>query len=131
MNIHNAKRLLALLESLPESRFDFAVWIGRRGSEYPDPNLTTDDLHSCGTVACMAGWAATLAAQDLDRPPINAREVASVAGDFLGLSNREALDLFLGNWREKDAGGLDSVTLSEAIVHLRSLIEAKSNATPA
>ena len=35
MNIHNAKRLLALLESLPESRFDFAVWIGRRGSEYP------------------------------------------------------------------------------------------------
>lgn len=44
--------LAALLDELPEGRFDYDTWVGLNWGGNPDL--------SCGTTACAAGWATTL-----------------------------------------------------------------------
>lgn len=52
MNKERLELVCKKLDSLPEHRFDYRLWVG--------PNWGGEQDLSCGTTACALGWAATI-----------------------------------------------------------------------
>jgi len=61
--------------------------------------VTTETIHTCGTKACIAGWAVHLTPKE-DRP--EAESVMECAAKLLGLSDGEADTLFNGDWSPRE-----------------------------
>jgi hypothetical protein len=87
------------IAKLPAERFYIGNYVstgdgrGWRGAD------STENLHDCGTAACIAGWAAFLFSreavsarysEDLDSPPVH-----DIAAGLIGLTEREADNLFV------------------------------------
>lgn len=88
----NLQRTIDLLKALPYSRFNMETWRGT------DPYMSDDRLmHSCGTTACIAGWAAIF---DKKSGEGHAKYRAQEA---LGLNYHQANELFEpGSYYNKD-----------------------------
>lgn len=92
MHIENAKTLISELERLPDEKFDMRSYV-QHGE--------------CGTTACIAGWICLLH----DGPdyntwePFSAEVAFNFARNFLGLTDAEAVKLFLTHmqWTRADA----------------------------
>lgn len=107
MNIKNAKTLVGQLKRLPDEKFDMGPLIAHR---------------SCGTVACIAGYASIL-----NGGPTEDDDVSSpynFAQKWLGLNTNVAESLFHGWWANKRYRG--DITRLEAIAELERMIEAES-----
>lgn len=91
MNIENMKILRDHLAGLPAKRINMenyygwidGKWFTDEGSLKESPIFT-----SCGTCACIAGWAKAIF------DPTNTGGAYEVAQQVLGLSDRNAMDLF-------------------------------------
>jgi hypothetical protein len=92
-------------------------------SEANDYELEDKTGHSCGTVACIAGWAATLAYKG---PVNNDGYTKVIASQWLDLNEEESYRLFyagIGKWKEdfddcEDGLMLDEITKDDALVIL-------------
>ena len=61
--------------------------------------VTTETIHTCGTKACIAGWAVHLTPKE-DRP--ESESIMECAAKLLGLSDSEADTLFDGDWSPRE-----------------------------
>ena len=61
--------------------------------------ITPESIHTCGTKACIAGWAVHLTPKE-DRP--EAESIMECAAKLLGLSDGEANTLFNGDWSPRE-----------------------------
>lgn len=113
MNIENAKKLVDQLKRLPDERFWMAEYIAHP-EEFLELNVPRPA--SCGTVACIAGWASLA-----NGGPNFYCDVYDWATEWLGLREEESWRLFLGEWSPKN---LSQITRSEAIAELERLIAA-------
>lgn len=112
MNIDNAKKLVGQLERLPDEKFWMASWIIH--PEQQQYRLGIPKKHrSCGTIACIAGWA-----QLLNRPRARLHPY-TWAQKWLRLSEDDALKLFYGFFSKK---ANSRITRSDAIAELNRLI---------
>lgn len=59
LNTENIKRLIAKFESLPDSSVDMTFWLASQ-TDLNQRSTMRETLGSCGTTACMAGWAVAL-----------------------------------------------------------------------
>lgn len=85
------ERLCRLLDTLPSSRFDYGVWVGRDWQG--DPEL------SCGTVACAGGWATTIPAfqaKGLSLTSVAGQGEVRLAQGTGGIYGLDALARFFG-----------------------------------
>ncbi len=122
MNIENMKKLLARLEDDKTAvGFSMAYWFTHNGesvsSFFEVKHIA--ETHVCGTVACLAGHAVLLAAEEDFKPTSNTLE--DIAQRWLDLSNKEAWHLFQGKW--SDQYNLRNISKEDAINHLNSLIK--------
>jgi hypothetical protein len=106
MNIERLTQLRDVLAALPDERFDMSTF-GPESSQL---------LHNCGTVACIAGWAAAIFAE----PGIT----DGAAARTLNLDPDLAHDLFFADDHPlKETDGLEAITRSDAVKTLTHLIE--------
>lgn len=91
INKTNIRRVIDQIKAEPK-RFNMSVYVGTLNSDPEDdiyPHVedeghdTTVLAKSCGTVACIAGWAAYLAQPG--RPPASTSHMMEIASEFLGL----------------------------------------------
>lgn len=128
MNIENLRKLRTRLRSRKNPvGFDMAQWFDHNGikKESLAVILQIVDEHACGTVACLAGHAAILAAQKGATRPLDCShgEIFHTAAEFLGLTELEADNLFYARWSPHYVGELSKVPKSSAIEELTRLIE--------
>ncbi len=114
MNVQNIIRLADAIESheIESLGFNQAAWLSFSG--YDDQSG-----HNCGTVACIAGWAARIALGRQPDPYGNRHEsISAIAAEWLELDETLADELFIayGLWKN-----LDKVTSAEAVQVLREL----------
>lgn len=116
MNVDNIKLLDAKLRE-PETaaHFDLNFWFSTE-DQYRSQESA---LHTCGTVACIAGWAAALALPEARVCDVNIRRTAI---DWLGLSVDTADRLFDPGELLGDRG-YGGITPTEAADVLDRLIE--------
>jgi hypothetical protein len=85
--------------------------------------------HTCGTIACLAGWAAIALSpaetpiQQTDkrfRPKIGDKRPSHVAQDLLELTGEEAHNLFHGLWQDWP---LEQVTKEQVVRKLTKIIK--------
>lgn len=63
MNLDHVLKLRDLLVKVPDRRFDMSVWVrGKVDAQHPRRRIG-----HCGTTACLAGWAASLAGGEVVR----------------------------------------------------------------
>lgn len=79
-------------------------------------NARVIDTHSCGTSACIAGWAQFL----LAKGPQRRKPAVEFAEKAFGLTVSEREYLFYGNWPNITAG---NITPAEVIAELTRIIE--------
>jgi hypothetical protein len=91
MNIENLTKLAEVLESdEAQDHFNLRHWIHHNGEHDIDADMPVGAaIKDCGTVACIAGWAAVLA--NPDKP----------WGEFFGAKRKAALWLDL-EWHVED-----------------------------
>lgn len=143
INKTNIRRVIDQIKAEPK-RFNMSVYVGTLN---PDPE---DDIYphvedeghdtsvlakSCGTVACIAGWAAYLAQPN--KPPTSTAHMTEIAAEFLGLSAPNAVDLgedhnetdrlFFGwlpdRYDRPNGLSLDAIAPEQAIKVLEHLID--------
>lgn len=98
---------------------DFAAHVDAQHKDY------TGRAPTCGTVACIAGWAASLAAQSpvtpQNRYSSGATGIFNTARNYLGLTEEEADSLFyvieMGGYA--DDAILTQITSAQAVAVLR------------
>lgn len=100
MNKRNVKKLRDFIAKLPEENFDMWLWVWMDRNEETVEEART---HSCGTVCCLAGWAALLASDPTAKlagsiPFVNGVHVSRIAERWLKLAPDEAARLFDGDW---------------------------------
>ena len=105
MNVENMQRLIAFLKELPDERFTMRVF---------------SEEAECGTVACIAGWAAILAAEERGELPKEGEEKRD-AREFLGLSAVEADFFFFGDFSLEVS--LGAIKREDAIEALEKALE--------
>lgn len=117
MNIPNARKLVSQLQRLPDEKFYMGVF-----QAHPEDfeNYEIDRPASCGTVACIAGWALAL-----NGGYEKSDSWEEFSAHWLGLSRDKAHSLFFGRWSRK---GLNDITRQEAIDELNRLIAAEVGA---
>jgi hypothetical protein len=87
MNKENLLKLAEVLESpAAEAHFNMATWLDHFGAHALDLSSIPikDALEDCGTVACIAGWAARLAKPNAVIKP---GDIESIAKEFLGFAD--------------------------------------------
>lgn len=121
MNIENMRILRDQLARLPDKKFNMGEIINHR---------------PCGTVACIAGWAALLNGGPTlleNEPDYSLHQITGWARRWLGLRDPEARHLFYGSWfedRYDDEGSpisWDKASRADAIAELDRLIRYESN----
>lgn len=118
MNIENAKKLVGQLERLPDEKFDMGVWVAHP-EEFTQYRIRRPK--SCGTIACIAGWAALSNRAELD----DNIYYFGWAMDWLDLTQIEAEYLFLGHFVFFKNGNLKPkahIKLADAIAELNRMI---------
>lgn len=131
MNMKNVKKLRAFIAKLPDRAVHMPSYI-----ELDKPNETIKQAasHTCGTRACIAGWAclallpptARLEKNRASNPNVattakgKLRYVSDVAAELLGLDDGQASQLFNGDWSHKD---LEMTTKADVIRELDRLIK--------
>lgn len=138
----NPERMRAVADAIEESgRFNYAVW-GGTIDPYGDTvcGLSTSrelrdlgTLRHCGTTGCIAGWAATLAFEDETHSLGKRRNamISDVAQTYLGLTDRQAFNLFLGEtmvdagFYEDSGEALNKATAVEAAKVLRMVADGE------
>ena len=131
MNLKNMRRLRARLRSRKNPvGFGMANWFlhGSRSLVTPAAICRAVETHPCGTVACLASHAAIIAWQSGDVPRKRNVSIRDLAAEWLGLSNRDAIDLFVGKWEDRpDDAGIEDLTKAQAITELTRLIDAEAS----
>ncbi len=136
MNIERMEALAALIETVPEKKFDMRNWItyiNHNEAENEDdgamPALTL--LGECGTAACVAGWTIIQAYPDKKQRLAalgDIRDIESMASRYLGLTHRQADWLFMGRWgRSVPDSSIGRGTNKEAAQAIRALMVAKDS----
>jgi hypothetical protein len=112
VNIERLTQLRDVLAALPDERFDMSTF-----GQYSDGKDASGQelLHNCGTVACIAGWAAAIFAE----PGIT----DGAAARTLNLDPDLAHDLFFADDHPLRSHGLAAITRSDAVKTLTHLIE--------
>jgi hypothetical protein len=91
MNVENLNKAIELIASIPPQKFDMSVLRAvREGDEIHDDTRITDHelIHGCGTIACIAGWVATLNPDDAGIGPYHR------AQQYLDLDHQQTGQLF-------------------------------------
>lgn len=130
MNVDNMLKLADFLEQLLEKKFDMRQWFAERVENKGFGNLRkrTDQFNVgtvCGTTACIAGWAATLAVPDVEDRQADFN-IEPEARRWLGLTFEESNWLFFGYWsKSKSEPGVGQGTAKEAATAVRKMVEIK------
>lgn len=126
MNVENILKVADAIEqhSIPNLGFNMALWYAPAGRNYPD-----NSGRNCGTVACIAGWAYSVA-RGLSLAATNVDTAAYDAGvkakQFLGLTEEEASRLFMPHIDGEDHDvGRCGVKPERAIAVLRHLAKTR------
>lgn len=104
MNKERLKHLVEILKDLPEEKLDLTSWRRSEKSTY----VNDEELHTCGTTACVVGWACAdplFKAQGLSYSGIEPKYViegGKVTGweavtEFFGISDYQASHLFFSH----------------------------------
>lgn len=116
MNKENVLAVAAAIEghTIPDLGFNMGNWVAKESSTRPDRSG-----HSCGTVACIAGWTKRIRTQI----PVGINEdfYWGPEAKWLGLDVDEGEELFFGD--DWTCAHLNDVTPSEAVAVLRHLAE--------
>lgn len=116
MNKENVLAVADAIEkhSIPDLGFNMGDWVAHASDEAPDRSG-----HSCGTVACIAGWAQRLRTG----VPLSADSVVwwEPEAEWLGLGGDASDTLFMGD--DETNKRLADVTPAEAVRVLRHLAE--------
>lgn len=124
MNLRRMRELAARLEKVPLKKFDMgSVFSKSDGWHVPDMD------RECGTTACIAGWVLHWFATDEQRNEYKNRGETckgayEIAGKILGLSRRDAKDLFEAQWRTMSGPWQDAWNASpqQAAAEVRAMI---------
>jgi hypothetical protein len=140
MNKENLLKLAEVLESeQAQKHFDMTQWITHHPNynnldwqehhERVNESVLKEAVKDCGTVACIAGWAATLATPDQKLIFVSGASVQQTAEDWLELDKAEAVMLFIP-WsasyyadRSKYKRNSNTITAGEAARVVRHLAE--------
>jgi hypothetical protein len=98
----NKRLLLRVKKHILEepARLHMADWIRRRRTDASSGRALTHDYPSCGTAACIGGWAIILSKK---RPSV---DIFGQAARILGLETDAAQDLFVvSHWPTKFLAG--------------------------
>lgn len=98
MNHENIKSLITLLESVDDDSFNMQYFFYTEGRMIGFKEFTKLN-HVCGTTACIAGWVNVLVEMgnyhyDDDHDPYDVTDDTDVAANWLGLSKKEAQQIF-------------------------------------
>jgi hypothetical protein len=132
MNRQNTEILIETLLS-NRDRFYMGDWFSQAPPGQPRNTTSLYSLerfdleHGCGTAACMAGWAAFLAARAQNVPlhelvdHQSGRQYGTIlqAAAWLGMDIDKAHSLFVADWANKR---MSEVTADEAVARLRELL---------
>ena len=130
INWSNIERLISLLKRIPDENFSLLHWTYgdfknafgesiRLSKNALFPHVCSNlyevvekQNHTCGTTACVGGYAAYLATGG---NPVPNKTIRTIACDFLGLSHNQAQLLFHGAWNKKGManGRKDVITFLE------------------
>lgn len=128
MNVENMLKLADFLDNLPEKKFDMRQWFAERVEDKGLGGLRKRIDHfnvgnECGTTACIAGWAATLAVPDLkDRS--QRFSIEGEARRWLGLTIEQSCWLFFGCWSKNKVGPeIGEGTAKAAAIAVRKMAE--------
>lgn len=137
MNIENLRKLRTRLRSRKNPvGFNMGKWFAHNELKEEELSriLTIVDEHPCGTVACLAGHAAIIAAQEglspLDCSFFGHGEIFSTAAEFLDLTEEEAERLFYGRWYSGYYGNLSKIPKHAAIRELTRVIRIEEGEKP-
>lgn len=114
-NAERLRKVADIIEANPE-HFDMQFWVAQDGRiEYCSNRQATrlameTNIVSCGTTACLAGWAVHLWGAEADPD----RCIIANGASILGLSDDDATRLFM-------SGNHNCRTAADAAEHLRNL----------
>lgn len=114
MNTANITTLANVIENLPPERFNMRSWASSQNGPTPTRH---EVVHSCGTVACIGGWAESLAKPDEVMASV-AEPGFRLAYNWLGITREQAEELFM-----PDHKPWGHITQAEAVATLRRLAE--------
>jgi len=107
LNVELMDKTLDFIEQHPENHYQGA-WMRKGVEDAPAVDLP-DGRHLCGTAACFAGWAVTLAGETMDiygylveSDGTTKRHVENVAAEMLGLDRWSADVLFAARNKRAD-----------------------------
>jgi hypothetical protein len=67
LNMERINKLATVLYHMPEKNFFIGDWMSHAAEKYTDAaDVAAANQHYCGTVACVAGWAVQLAADEFE-----------------------------------------------------------------
>lgn len=147
MDLANVQRLRDLIARLPDERVRMDDWSNVKGPAGIGSRAPRED--ECGTVGCIAGWAAHLATQDLmERTGVRpddvwrmisegfwSRFLIETAQEWLGLPDNETVDyLFRGWWTTRRGPDnhplLDQITRQEVLAELDYILALSPEQLP-
>lgn len=110
MNIRRIKALRNFIAKLPPRAVYMPDYIA---CDRPSETIRQAASHTCGTRACIAGWAvlkfhkdrkATIRNGDFIDGAASSRRISYIAAELLCLDEDEAAMLFLGHWSTTTKG---------------------------
>jgi hypothetical protein len=111
MNIENIDKTIEAIRHAKEKGIFF------------DMGMFIDRNHTCGTAACIGGFAAILAKDGLKNLPRYAENIDLIAADFLGLDGEQAGSLFYPGATE-NGWQASAENAIEVLEHLKETGEA-------
>ena len=124
------KRIIALLERVKGKYFKMQAWLVTDASEYDDEGndippaellFTPKGHHRCGTSACIAGWAATLA-DHADYDYIGSDSFSRYTGLGTELADAICTDATMYGQRHMDS--LERVKVKDVLPVLQRVLKA-------
>lgn len=129
MNRENLAKLIEVLESVPDEKFNMEYWLASKKNPTDKvTNLRDAKLlwgaHKCNTVACIAGTCQLY----FDEAPEEMMNASQFSRGFLGMSSSDAFHVFRGRWHPEmehyvTPGNLAKITRQETIDYLKTCLE--------
>ena len=92
LNHKNIKKVIALLETIPDERFNIAYMWDTVDSTDTMTKAFAEFQAGCGTAACIAGWTYAIMPKEEEESASGAYNAAAI---WLGLDENQAHDLFM------------------------------------
>lgn len=115
MNVANIRRLARRLRSpSAEGHFDLTNWLEPADDTVP----LGQAIHTCGTVACIAGFAAVMAEPTLKDRHLDGLDYSERGQKFLGLTDSQARALFIPDAEKVDYDAVTRFIAADVLDHL-------------